>query len=207
MKTFIVVIALFSNICILKSQFNNVPELVDYAARSVVLITTDYSTGSGVVISSKGYIVTNYHVIEEAYLMNSIIKITTSDKSEFNAKVVSIDEDFDLCLLNINSTFNYDPLYLAHPDSLKAGEDVVSIGNPFGVSDFITKGIISKFNTPYVFTSASINPGNSGGALLNMKGELVGITTMQLTDAQNFNIAICTRTVNFFLNKNHITNE
>lgn len=189
------------------SQFKNVPDLVDYANRSVVKIFNDYGLGSGVVISSKGYIITNFHVVEEAFYNQADIYIQSYDKEIIEVKIIDYDDDFDLCLLKALSYFDCIPLSIVEPEKVKVGEDVIAIGNPFGVSDFVTKGIISKFNTPYIFTSASINPGNSGGALLNMNGELVGITTMQRRDAQNFNFAICPRTINYFLKKNRIKNE
>lgn len=203
----VVFLILFLSVSCVYSQFSNVPDLVDYANKSVVKISTDYGLGSGVVISSRGYILTNFHVVENAYNYQSEIFVHTFDKDILQAKIIDFDDDFDLCLLKVIDNFDSYPLSIVSVDSIKVGEDVVAIGNPFGVSDFVTKGIISKYNTPYVFTSASINPGNSGGALLNMKGELVGITTMQRTDAQNFNIAVCPRTINYFLKKNNIRNE
>ncbi len=110
----------------------------------------------------------------------------------------------DIALIKTDPIETELPAIIVHPDSLKIGEDVICIGSPFGLQNYVTKGIISKYVTPYVFTSASINPGNSGGALINMNGELVGIPTMTLRESQNLNFAICPRTIRYFLEKNRI---
>lgn len=185
-------------------QQNDVPALISRNISSVVLVQTDSAQGSGVIISTDGYILTNHHVIEDALTSGGSITVKTHNKDEYYAQIIDYDEDLDICLLKTEQLENSSDFQIANPDSIKVGEDVVCIGNPFGYSEYVTKGIISKYNTPYVFTSASINPGNSGGALINMIGELVGIPTMVLEDAQNFNIALCPRTIIYFLNKNKI---
>ncbi|MCE5304300.1 MAG: trypsin-like peptidase domain-containing protein [Chloroherpetonaceae bacterium] len=186
------------------SEQYDVPGLIEHVIPSVVLIQTGSSIGSGVIISVDGYILTNYHVVQDANLSHTQINISTHNKDVYSAYIISFDDDLDLCLLKTSYLENEVEIPIAYPDSIKVGEDVICIGNPFGVSEYVTKGIISKYNTPYIFTTASINPGNSGGAMINMKGELVGIPTMVLENAQNFNIALCPRTIRYFLSKNHI---
>ncbi|MCX6155294.1 MAG: trypsin-like peptidase domain-containing protein [Candidatus Kapabacteria bacterium] len=188
----------------LNGQENYVPSLIKKVISSVVLVQCETSLGSGDIVSIDGYILTNYHVVKDANLANTQIQIKTHNKDLYIAKIIAFDDDLDICLLKTDKLENETDFFIANPDSVNVGEDVICIGNPFGYSEFVTKGIISKFNTPYIFTSASINPGNSGGAMINMKGELVGIPTMSYEGTQNFNFAICPRTIRYFLNKNKI---
>ena len=143
--------------------------------------TVPLSSGSGVIVSPNGYIVTNYHVIRNA----SIIEVTLNDKRKFKAKVVGVDKMTDLALLKIDAN---DLPFLEYGDSdkLKVGEWVLAVGNPFNLTSTVTAGIVSakarslslmsRFGIEaYIQTDAAVNPGNSGGALVNTKGELVGI--------------------------------
>jgi len=137
--------------------------------------------GSGFVISSDGYILTNNHVIDDA----TQIKIKLSDGKEYDAKVVGRDPKTDLALLKAEGASNLHPLQLGDSDSLKVGNWVVAIGSPFGLEQTVTAGIVSAKGRvigsgPYdnfIQTDASINPGNSGGPLLNTEGQVVGINT------------------------------
>jgi serine protease Do len=137
--------------------------------------------GSGFVISSDGYILTNNHVVDDA----NQIKITLADGKEYDAKVVGRDPKTDLALLKVDGVSNLQPLQLGDSDSLKVGNWVVAIGSPFGLEQTVTAGIVSAKGRvigsgPYdnfIQTDASINPGNSGGPLLNTKGEVIGINT------------------------------
>jgi len=137
--------------------------------------------GSGFVISSDGYILTNNHVIDEA----TQIKVKLADGSEYDAKVVGRDPKTDLALLKAEGASKLQPLQLGDSDVLKVGNWVVAIGSPFGLEQTVTAGIVSAKGRvigsgPYdnfIQTDASINPGNSGGPLLNMTGEVVGINT------------------------------
>jgi S1-C subfamily serine protease len=202
-KILIIIIIISSNL--LFSQELDNKKLIEIVLPSVVHIRTDESSGSGVIVSINGYILTNYHVIADALIYNSVITILTFDNElKYATKVIDYDEDLDLALIKTVPLVDYMPIYIVNPDSIILGEDVYAIGSPFGVRNYITKGVISKYNTPILFTSASINPGNSGGALVNTKGYLVGIPTMMLSNAQNFNIAICPRTIRYFLEKNKI---
>jgi Do/DeqQ family serine protease len=141
------------------------------------------SLGSGVIVDKRGYIVTNNHVIKDA----TDIRVALSDKREFEAKVLLADERSDLAVLKIDTGFERLPaLEFADSDELEVGDLVLAIGNPFGVGQTVTSGIVSALArtqvgvTDYQFfiqTDAAINPGNSGGALVNMNGQLVGINT------------------------------
>lgn len=138
--------------------------------------------GSGVIISKEGYVLTNNHVVGEA----DKIYITLTDQRKFEAEIVGSDQMSDLALIKLKDPPDNLPVVrLGDSETLKVGELVIAIGSPFGYSNTITQGIVSaKGRTTglnlyenYIQTDASINPGNSGGALLNLKGELVGINT------------------------------
>jgi serine protease Do len=141
------------------------------------------SLGSGVIVDPKGLIVTNNHVVKEG----TDIRIVLADKREFEAKLLLADERTDLAVLKIENGEEKLPfLALADSDELEVGDLVLAIGNPFGVGQTVTSGIVSALArtqvgiTDYQFfiqTDAAINPGNSGGALVNMNGDLVGINT------------------------------
>jgi Do/DeqQ family serine protease len=140
------------------------------------------SLGSGVVVDAgKGYVVTNAHVISEA----DSIKVTLRDGRHLNAKVIGADADTDVAVIQIPAT-NLTALPLADSDALQVGDFVVAIGNPFGLGQTVTSGIVSALGRTglgiegyedFIQTDASINPGNSGGALVNLRGELIGINT------------------------------
>jgi len=138
------------------------------------------SLGSGVIVSADGYIVTNFHVVREA----DQIVVRLADQSEHRAKLVGSDPKIDIALLKIDGT-GLPPLPLGNSDRLQVGEPVMAIGNPFGLDQTVTTGIVSakeRFigSGPYddfIQTDASVNPGNSGGALIDTRGALVGINT------------------------------
>ncbi len=143
------------------------------------------SLGSGVIVSPEGIVVTNNHVIKGGE--NAQIKVALADSREFDARVLLTDERTDLAVLRIeNSEIDFPYLSFADADLLEVGDLVLAIGNPFGVGQTVTSGIVSALArtrvgvTDYQFfiqTDAAINPGNSGGALVDMKGRLVGINT------------------------------
>ena len=141
------------------------------------------SLGSGVILRQDGLIVTNYHVISGA----DEIKVVLSDRREFQARVIREDQRSDLAILRINTNDQLFPfIELGNSDELEVGDFVIAIGNPFGVGQTVTSGIISglartnvgisDFNF-FIQTDAAINPGNSGGALLRMDGTLAGVNT------------------------------
>lgn len=144
------------------------------------------ATGSGVIISSDGYIVTNNHVVNGA----DELTVTLNDNREYSARIIGTDPQTDLALIKINGK-NLPTLPIGDSDKLKVGEWVLAVGNPYNLSSTVTAGIVSAKarsmggdggNGPqissFIQTDAAINPGNSGGALVNAQGELVGINAM-----------------------------
>jgi len=152
------------------------------------------SLGSGFIIDKDGYIVTNNHVIDNA----DKIVVILNDEKEFEAQIVGRDKNTDLALIKIESNHNLSVLRFGDSDALKVGQWVLAIGNPFGLEQTVTAGIVSAKGRvigsgPYddfIQTDASINPGNSGGPLLNMKGEVVGINTAIVAGGQGIGFAI-----------------
>jgi S1-C subfamily serine protease len=140
--------------------------------------------GSGFILDKQGHILTNNHVIDNAQK----VEVTLYDKHKYKATVVGVDKGHDLALLQISNAPNLQPATLAESQSLTVGQRVYAIGNPFGLSGTMTRGIISAIrsirgpnNSPIedaIQTDAAVNPGNSGGPLLNSRGEVIGITTL-----------------------------
>lgn len=139
-------------------------------------------TGSGVIISEDGYIVTNNHVIKDA----SEIEITLNNKQSYKAKLIGTDSKMDIALLKIDANEKLPYTSFANSDSVKIGEWVLAVGNPYNLTSTVTAGIVSakarNLDTSgiqsFIQTDAAVNPGNSGGALVNARGELIGINTM-----------------------------
>ncbi|WP_434503768.1 trypsin-like peptidase domain-containing protein [Prevotella sp.] len=144
------------------------------------------ATGSGVIISEDGYIVTNNHVVNGA----DELTVTLNDNREFSARIVGTDPNTDLALIKVNAK-NLPTLPIGDSDNLKVGEWVLAVGNPYNLSSTVTAGIVSAKArsigggggegpsiSSFIQTDAAINPGNSGGALVNTRGELVGINAM-----------------------------
>jgi serine protease Do len=160
---------------------------------------TVQNLGSGVIVHPDGYVVTNAHVIARAHS----IKVTLADDTECTAEVLAAEPSRDLAILKIShpkrETFPHLPL--GRSDDLMVGETVIAIGNPVGLANSLTRGIISATDRELTFPSGAkykglvqtdtpINPGNSGGPLLNIKGEFIGINTAIRGDAQNIGFAI-----------------
>ncbi|MBV5311900.1 MAG: Do family serine endopeptidase [Prolixibacteraceae bacterium] len=143
-----------------------------------------HGAGSGVIISPDGYIVTNNHVVDEA----DEISVVLNDKREFKAKLIGTDPSTDLALIKIDES-GLPTLKFSNSDDLKLGEWVLAVGNPFNLTSTVTAGIVSAKSRDiginpdqmriesFIQTDAAVNPGNSGGALVNTRGELVGINT------------------------------
>jgi Do/DeqQ family serine protease len=141
------------------------------------------SAGSGVIIHAKnGYILTNHHVVDNA----DEIEILLSDKRNLKATVVGSDPGTDIAVLRVEDTDNLVQMPLGNSEKIQVGDFVVAIGNPFGLSHTVTSGIVSALGRTglsqngyedFIQTDASINPGNSGGALINLRGELIGINS------------------------------
>jgi serine protease Do len=150
--------------------------------------------GSGFLIDGKGHVVTNAHVVEGA----KEVKVKLADEREFSAKVIGRDQKLDLAVLEIAGASDVSGASLGSSSDLRVGEYVVAIGNPFGLGNTVTMGIVSAKARaigagPYddfIQTDASINPGNSGGPLFNLKGEVVGINTAINPNGQGIGFAI-----------------
>ncbi len=141
-------------------------------------------TGSGVIISPDGYIITNYHVIENS----SEVIVTTNNNKEYEAEIIGFDEVTDIAVLKIDSNTNLDYIFFGDSDSTLIGEWVLAVGNPYNLNSTVTAGIVSsksrdlneydQKNQSFIQTDAAVNFGNSGGALVNIQGELIGINTL-----------------------------
>jgi serine protease Do len=141
------------------------------------------STGSGVIVdANRGYVLTNNHVVQGA----SLVQITTKDGLQLPAKVVGRDPPTDVAVLQIQNPVGLQGLPFGDSDALEVGDFVLAIGNPFGLGQTVTSGLVSALGRTglskegyedFIQTDAAINPGNSGGALVNLRGELVGINS------------------------------
>lgn len=223
----------YLTIAILKSQDNlmsrttqiynvtdgeNSVNIVKQISKSVVSISTktistswfgrqtvSEGAGTGIIISSDGYILTNNHVISGS----SSLTFTTQDEKTYDATVVKADSDKDLALIKVSDqTVTFTPVKIGNSDSVQVGEDVIAVGNALGeFSNSVTKGIISGLGRPIVTgnsglygklqelddliqTDTAINSGNSGGPLVNSKGEVIGINTAVAGSAQNVGFAV-----------------
>jgi S1-C subfamily serine protease len=154
--------------------------------------------GSGFVYDNKGHIITNYHVVSNS----KIVDVTFNDGNRYTASVIGKDPSRDLAVLKIieNLTKPLSPLVITNSSSLSVGDQVIAIGNPYGLDNTMTTGIISQtgrllsesssFSIPDVIqTDAPINPGNSGGPLLNIKGQVIGINTAGISNGVGFAIS------------------
>ena len=151
------------------------------------------SLGSGVLISPQGYIVTTYHLVENT----CGLRVTFIDKQEYDAEVVGVDKSTDLAVIQIVLEPDHEvrPLPLGNSDEVQTGEWVLAVGNPLALTSTVTAGIVSALGRrvnvvedessveDFIQTDAAINPGNSGGALVNLKGELIGISTLIATES------------------------
>lgn len=153
------------------------------------------ATGSGVIISQDGYIVTNNHVVEGA----DELTVTLNDNREFSAKIIGTDKQTDLALIKVNAK-DLPAITIANSDDLKVGEWVLAVGNPYNLNNTVTAGIVSAKSRglgasangieSFIQTDAAINPGNSGGPLFNMYGEVIGITTAKYSGTTNSGASI-----------------
>ncbi|PZN52068.1 MAG: serine protease [Proteobacteria bacterium] len=162
------------------SPFEGDPFFEQFFGRSVPRAQS--SLGSGVLVDPSGIIVTNFHVIKGA----DEVKVATSDGREFASRILLKDESLDLAVLKIDSEKPFPVVAIGDSDALEVGDLVLAIGNPFGVGQTTTSGIVSALARShigisdsgyFIQTDAAINPGNSGGALINMDGQLIGINT------------------------------
>nr|WP_233544903.1 trypsin-like peptidase domain-containing protein [Pseudooceanicola sediminis] len=174
------------------------------------------SLGSGVILSDDGYVVSNYHVVGQA----DEIRVVLNDRREFNAKVLLADENSDLAILRLEGVKDLPHLSLRDSDSVEVGELVLAIGNPFGVGQTVSSGIVSGLARSgtatgsergyFIQTDAPINPGNSGGALIDVNGDLIGVNTSILSRSGGSNgigFAIPAALVRQFLDQSRAGND
>src|SRR5271166_5362160 len=173
-----------------------VPSVVNITSTTVVFnffygAVPQQGQGSGFILDKAGHVLTNFHVVDGA---NRGVEVMLSNKRSYKAKVVGTDRVHDLALLQIEAP-NLQPVTLADSGGLSVGQKVYAIGNPFGLSGTMTRGIISSIRSirgagnelieDAIQTDAAINPGNSGGPLLNSRGEVIGINTLIATGGSN----------------------
>ena len=157
----------------------SIPSVVSISSENLSYSNNRSGIGSGVIFSNDGYIVTNLHI-----LSGQKISVKTNDGKNFSASIIGIDKNTDIAVLKIQPDEKLEPINFADSDSLKIGDRVLAIGNPYGIGISVSNGIISAtgrdYGNPYlqlIQTDAAINPGNSGGALINENGNLIGINS------------------------------
>jgi len=167
---------------------NVIAEVID----ATVSVNTDVGQGSGAIITSEGIVVTNYHVIARAKRAS----VTTYDGEVYGVKLIGYDEEQDVALLQILSNEDFNYFKFGDSEKLRAGQKVVALGNPAGLSFTATEGIVSSplrragDGFDYIQTDVTLNPGNSGGPIINAAGELVGIANFKVVGYEGLGFAI-----------------
>ena len=189
----------------------SVRELVSQLGESVVQVRTPGGLGSGFFINEEGYLITNFHVIEnETQISLEVYHHSNGQLERMNyrqVRIVAINKFADLALLKVEdkNAPKFAAIFIGESDGLSVGERVFAIGSPLGLERTVTEGIISTKTRElqgdlYLQTTAQINPGNSGGPLFNLRGEVVGVTNMKITFGEGLGFAIPVETLRFFLN-------
>ncbi len=165
--------------------------IIEEVVTGVVTIKTDVSQGTGFLITDDGYVVTNYHVMQNA----KAATIVTSDSQNHQVTFIGYDTNLDIALLKISG--NYDSLRLADSDDVQVGEKVIAIGNPLGLQFSVSEGIVSAVHREgannleaYIQTDAALNPGNSGGPLIDTSGKVIGINNFKIGGGENLGFAL-----------------
>ena len=169
--------------------FGNPNQGQDGRQKRSVRTPKQQGSGSGVIISTDGYIVTNNHVVADADELTE----TLNDNKEYSARIIGTDKTTDLALIKIDAK-NLPAITIANSENIKVGEWVLAVGNPFNLTNTVTAGIVSAKGRSlyqngvesFIQTDAAINPGNSGGALVNTRGELIGINAMLYSQTGSF---------------------
>jgi serine protease Do len=187
-----------------------VRDLVGQLGAAVVQVRTPGGLGSGFFINEDGYLITNFHVIENETQISVEVYHQQKDQLERRTykqvRIVALNKFADLALLRIEDKDapRFPKTSLGDSDALAVGERVFAIGSPLGLERTVTEGIVSTKTRPmqgelYLQTTAQINPGNSGGPLFNLRGEVVGVTNMKITFGEGLGFAIPVEAVKFFL--------
>lgn len=169
--------------------FGNPNQSQDGKQKRSVRTPKQQGSGSGVIISTDGYIVTNNHVVTDA----DELTVTLNDNKEYSARIIGTDKTTDLALIKIDAK-DLPAITIANSENIKVGEWVLAVGNPFNLTNTVTAGIVSAKGRSlyqngvesFIQTDAAINPGNSGGALVNTRGELIGINAMLYSQTGSF---------------------
>ena len=177
-------------------QSTDFSSIIDEVLESVVSVGTDKGQGSGAIIDDRGFIVTNFHVVDDA----SIIRVLTRDNKVYNAQFIGYNDVIDIAVLKIEGSFKR--LRYGDSDDAKVGEKVIALGNPAGLSFTVTEGIISAVHRKgpnnlavYLQTDVPVNPGNSGGPLVNADSRLIGINNFKIAGFEGLGFAIESNTV------------
>ena len=170
--------------------------IIDSAVPSVVTIRTNSGQGTGFIVDSDGYIVTNAHVIADSNgNLASNIQAITSDSNARSATFIGYDGELDIALLKISGTWN--ALEFGNSEDISVGEKVIAIGNPLGLQFSVSQGIVSAIHRTgsngldaYIQTDAALNPGNSGGPLIDVNGKVIGINNFKIGGGENLGFAL-----------------
>ena len=165
--------------------------IIDEVVKSVVSVGTNRGQGSGAIIDDMGFIVTNYHVVQEA----STIRVLTYDGKVYDAALIGYDDVSDVAVIKVNAALQ--SLKFADSDDVKAGERVIALGNPAGLSFTVTEGIVSAVHRAgpnglsiYIQTDVPINPGNSGGPLVDANSRIIGLNNFKIGGFEGLGFAI-----------------
>ena len=165
--------------------------IIDESLKGVVTIKTNVAQGTGFLISSDGYLVTNAHMLSGA----SEVQITAFDGKKIPAELVGYNSELDIALLKISGDYSF--LEFDDSNNIRVGEKVIAIGNPLGLQFSVSEGIVSGIHRPgpnelnaYVQTDAALNPGNSGGPLINKNGKVIGINNFKLGSGESLGFAL-----------------
>lgn len=176
---------------VLKTSQSDFSSVIEEVIKGVVRVGTDRSSATGFLISSDGYVVTNYHVIEGG----SYVRVQTYNGRVLEAEIIGSDVAKDITLLKVEGTF--ESIELADSDDVQIGEKVIAIGNPLGLSFTVTEGIVSATDrrgpnglSAYIQTDVTLNPGNSGGPLIDKEGKVIGINNFKIGEAEGLGFAL-----------------
>jgi serine protease Do len=177
---------------LLKATQSDFSGIIGEVIKGVVSVTTDKGSGTGFIVDSSGYIITNQHVISGS----NFVKVITYDGTAYTANVIGSDDFNDVALLKIGGNI-FPKLDFADSDGVQIGEKVIAIGNPLGLSFSVTEGIVSALNrrgpnglNNYIQTDVTLNPGNSGGPLLNKEGKIIGMNNFKLGNSEGLGFAL-----------------
>jgi len=194
--------SLQKEISLLKSAEGDFSGIIEDAVKAIVSVATDKAMGSGFFVNSDGYVITNYHVIEDG----DVINVLTYENEIIPANMVGFDDVKDIALLKVSG--DYEIIELGDSDDLQVGNNVIAIGNPLGLSFSVTEGIISALKREgpsglkeYIQTDVSLNPGNSGGPLIDIEGKAVGVNNYKIGGAESLGFALEINSVKEFINE------